>query len=169
VAQRLNGAVRFDLPPGPVGNTGQTSWVYGWRTPRLGCMYRDELNRFGENSTRIFVPVEALQCDLFIHNTLPFAETLRGALYSQLAGGTYDGPGGQADELPIRERITRLRGSPPVAATPLLPRYADWVRWAFERLDCDAREFTAFRFVMKYPPIPTIFVLRYALAERGAT
>jgi hypothetical protein len=164
--QHLPDATRFELPRGPVGKTAVATWVYGWRTPRLASRFRDEINRFGEHATRVFLPVETLQCDLYVHESLPFATQVRAVLYSQLAGGPYAGPRRPCDELPLREQVTALGGRPPVVATPLLPRYAEWMRWAFEKLDWDAREFAAFRFVMKYPPIPTVLVLRYTLPER---
>lgn len=161
------GALHFELPPGPVGRTGLASWVYGWHTPRLASVYRDEMNQFGEYGTSVFVPVETLLCDLQIHRSLPFAHDVQRLLYSELAG-PYLGAAQRCDQLPVHEPLTTLGGSPPVVATPLLPRYSEWVHWTFEQLGWDARDFAAVRFVMKYPPIPTLLVLRYPLAERPA-
>jgi hypothetical protein len=159
------GTLHFELPPGPVGRTGLASWVYGWRIPRLASVYRDESNHFGEFGTSIFVPVEALLCDIQIHRSLPFANDVHRLLYSQLAGA-YMGAAQPCDQLPVREPLMSLGGWPPVVATPLLPHYSEWVHWTFRQLGWEARDFAAFRFVMKYPPIPTILVLRYPLTER---
>lgn len=164
---RRDDALCYAMPRGPVGRSGLSSWIYGWRTVRLASAYRDAVNRFGEHPMRVFVPVEALQCDLYLHRDLPFGESVRGILYSQLAGEQYDGADHAGDQLPLRESVTRLGGRPPVAASPLLPRYSEMIRWAFERLAWNARDFAGYRFTMKYPPIPTVFVLRYDLAERG--
>ena len=111
-----------------------------------------------------------MQCDVYLHSSLPVTESVRAILYSQLAGGTYAGRYRSCDELPLRDRLTALgRGRPPVMATPLLPRYADWTRWTFERLGWDAREFAGYRLVMKYPlDSHGVLVLRYALPEKPA-
>ena len=39
----------------------------------------------------------------------------------------------------------------------------------FEQAGWDAADFDGFRFVMKYPPMPTVAVLRYDLVERAAS
>ena len=167
-AQRMSDAIRFELPRGPVGRSGLATWVYGWRTLRLGSLYRDEVNHYGEHPTRVVVPVEAMQSDLYLHRSLPLHDHIRGALYSQLAGQPYMGADQARDELPVRERVEPLGGRPPVSSTPLIPRYSEIVRYSFERLGWDANEFLGYRFVMNYPPIPTVFVMRYDLAERPA-
>jgi hypothetical protein len=162
------GSMHFELPPGPVGRTALASWVYGWRAPRLASAYRDEVNQFGEHGTSIGVPVEVLLCDLHVHRSLPWAQPVQRVLYSELAG-PYMGAAQPCDELPVREPLASLGGWPPVVATPLLPRYTEWVRWTFDQLRWEARDFVAFRFVMKYPPIPSVLVLRHPLAQPPAS
>jgi hypothetical protein len=167
VPVRSGAMVRFELPRGPVGRSATSSWVFGARIPRLGSLFRDELNRYGQHSTRLYVPVEHLLVDLFVHRRLPLAADLSAALFSQLTGESFRGVAREADRLPLRDSVIELGGRPPVVATPLLPRYSELVRWTFERVGWDASDFTCRRLVIKYPPIPTVLVLRYALPERG--
>lgn len=164
VSQRSGCIVRYDIPRGPVGKSSLASWVFGARVPRIGRVRADEQNHFGQHSTRLFVPVESLFVDLFMHRALPFGAVQR-ALYSQLSGEHFAGLGRDGDRLPLREALTELAGRPPVVATPLLPRYSELVRYTFERVGWTASEFVCRRFVMRYPPIPTVLVLRYGLAQ----
>lgn len=166
VRVRSGAMVRFELPRGPVGRSAAASWVFGARIPRLGALYRDDLNRFGQHSTRLYVPVEHLLVDLFVHRRLPLGADLNAALFSQLTGEAFSGVARDGDRLPLRESVIELGGRPPVVATPLLPRYSELIRWTFERVGWDAGDFTCRRLVIKYPPIPTVLVLRYTLPDR---
>lgn len=38
----------------------------------------------------------------------------------------------------------------------------------FERLDCDPRDFTAYRLIVRYPPIPSVAILSFVLGEPPA-
>lgn len=166
VPVRRGGIVRYELPRGPVGRTALASWVFGARIPKLGMAYQDEHNRYGQHSTRLFVPVEHLFIDLFIHRSLPFASTVTRGLYSQISGEPFTGVAREGDQLPLRERIQEIGGRPPAVATPLLPRYSEMIRWTFDRVGWNAADFTCCRFAMRYPPIPTVLLLRYDLRTR---
>lgn len=166
VPMRSGPTVRFELPRGPVGRSAAASWVFGARIPRLGTLYRDDVNRYGQHSTRLYVPVESLLVDLFLHRGLPLGNDVSAALFSQLTGEQFRGVARAGDRLPLRDGVIELSGRPPVVATPLLPRYSEMIRWTFERLGWNAADFTCRRLVMKYPPIPTVLVLRYSLPER---
>jgi hypothetical protein len=64
--------------------------------------------------------------------------------------------------------LQELGSSPPVVATPHIAEYPRIVESVYDRLGWSAEDFTGYRFVMRYPPIPTLLVLRYDLPERGA-
>lgn len=162
VPVRVDRAVRYELPKGPVGRRSLASWVFGAKVPRIGRVQRDERNRFGQHSTRLFVPVENLLIDLFVHRDLPFHDFER-ALVSQLAGEQFAGVLREGECLPLHEPLLEVGGRPPVVATPLMPGYSELVRWTIERVGWNSDRFTCRRFVMRFPPIPTVVVLRYAL------
>jgi hypothetical protein len=164
------GGMRYDLARGPVGNTARMNWIFGWHGHRFACMDRDERNTFGEHATRVFVPVETLLCDLFVHRDLRFAMTPRVALHGQIAGGMpYPASGRDRDRIPFTESIQEIGGRSPVVATPLVPRYPEMVGRVLERLGWRPGDFRGFRFQMKYPPLPSVAVLRYDLPERPAS
>ena len=49
--------------------------------------------------------------------------------------------------------------------TPELPQYRGMVESVFRRLTWNPTDFSVFRLEMRYPPIPTLAVLRYALPD----
>lgn len=160
---RFPGGVRYELGPGPVGNTGRASWVFSVVQRRVASMYRDARNDVGEHATRVFVPAEMLQCDLYVHRDLAFPLPPQTLLYSQLAGTMYPGPRGGGDRLPLAETVAAIGSCPPVPATPWMSRYSAMIEHAFQQGGWNADEFHGFRFAMRYPPIPTVAVLRYPL------
>jgi hypothetical protein len=52
-------------------------------------------------------------------------------------------------------------------STPLIPEYPKMVQSVFDHLSWDARDFAAYRFSMRYPPIPAVCVVSFPLAERS--
>jgi hypothetical protein len=47
-----------------------------------------------------------------------------------------------------------------------MPRYRAMIQSVFDRMGWNAQDFYGFRFTMRYPPIPTVAVFRYSLAQR---
>jgi hypothetical protein len=165
----IPGGARFELPRGPVGNSGLMSLVYGWCDRRFASMYRDATNIHGEHTVRVLVPSEALIADLLVHRSLEFAHHPEAMLYGMLAEATYSPTGRRdRDRLPLSERAYSIGAGPPTVATPLIPRYPDMVARVCERMQWDARDFIGVRFMVKYPPIPTTAMLRFELPERPA-
>jgi hypothetical protein len=163
----IPGGLRYELTSGPVGNTAQMTWIFGWYSPRFASMYRDEHNQFGEHPTRVFIPTETLMCDLFVHEALSFAMDPRFALHAQIyAGPTYPATGRDRDLVPFAERVVEISARPPAVATTLIPRYPEMVSRVFARMGRSAREFRAFRLVMEYPPMPSVALFRYDLPAR---
>lgn len=159
-------SLRFELPVGPVGNTALMDWVFGWFMRGFASRYRTEINRVAEHSTRVFVPTELLVCDLQVHRSLDFALNPEPFLYSQLAGPSAYPKWREQDALPIVESMRSIGERLPVVATPHIPEYSRIVRRVYERLGWDGRDFHGFRLTMRYPPIPSVLILRSPLPER---
>lgn len=164
VANERPGGVRVELAPGPVGSTAQMTVVFGRLSRNFGTIRATQPGDVGEHPTRNFIPAELLMCDLYAHRDLEFAHRPRAVLYSRLAGGPdYPWSGRDCDLLPMRERVTPLGDYPPMVVHPAIPNYAAMVERLFATGGWDLRDFRGFRFVMRYPPVPTILVLRYDL------
>ncbi len=161
----LRNGTQYELSDGPVGHSAAFTCVFGTFTRQFACWHRDELNQFGEHPTLLFTPSELLIGDVFIHRDLPFELPPEAALYS----GLFDGvdaawSGRESDRMALAETVLDL-GSPPIIATPQIPRYPQMVQAVCDRLDWSVKDFRAYRLMMKYPPIPTVLVLRYPLPE----
>jgi hypothetical protein len=159
---------RYQLPPGPIGNPGRHTWIYGELTRRFASIYRDESNDVGEHAVPIQMPFEWLLCDLQVHRTLEFALEPRAVAYSQLLTGPEPSGDTECDQLPLAEPVRSIGNGPAIVATPLVPRYPEMVERVFDSAGWNPDDFHGFRFVMKYPPMPASIVLQHDLAEQPA-
>ena len=128
--------------------------------------YRSEDDTIGEHVARMSTPVEVLVHDLFVHQDLKHAFAPDVGLYSQLPGGPmYPGSGRNQGELPLHERVIDLGQGTSGLMTLEVPQYKVMLQSVYDRLGWDADAFHGFRFKMRYPPIPSLAVLRYDLPE----
>jgi hypothetical protein len=162
-SRTTDGGVRFELPPGTVGNTGACTCVNGWISRAAGCIRRTPDDQFGEHGIHWNTPTEVAVFDLFVHRSLTFAHHPKAVVYSQLPGGpTYPRDGHERGMLPLSEPLIEL-GAPPELTAPELPKYRSLVETATRALGFPTTDFVGFRLRLRYPPIPTMTVFRYAL------
>jgi hypothetical protein len=157
---------RYQLAPGEIGNPGRHTWIYGEQIRSFASIYGDANNLVGEHAVPIQMPVEWAICDLQVHKDLKFALSPRVAAYSKLATGPGPDEDMLCDQLPLAETVQSIGHCPPVVATPLVPRYPEMVQRVYDRMGWHADDFYGFRFVMKYPPMPTAIVMQHDLAVR---
>lgn len=165
-AVRLTGGTLYELCEGPVGNTSAFTCTLGWVERRFARKYRDERNSHGEHFAKLNTPCELVQFDLFVHRELEFAMPPQLLLRSQMELGQDFAPSAHRRfVLPHAEILQDLGSSPPVVATPHVPDYGRMVQFAADRMGHGLEQFRAYRLVLRYPPIPTVGVLRYPLLE----
>jgi ribosomal silencing factor RsfS len=166
-AQPTNkGAVRFEIGAGPVGITGSATCVTGWINRSTATYYAQPDDQFGELMVHLNTPVEVLIHDCYVHRSLDLhdPETL---VYSQLPGGlTYPSDGREFGILPIAGDIIDLGDGLTNLTTAEVPRFRPMVETALARIGHSASDFRGIRFRLRYPPIPTLSVMRYHLPER---
>lgn len=161
------GLVRFMLKEGPVGNTAAATVVFGWTYPTSASCFESYPDEKGEHGVMLTTPVESVVHDLFIHRSLTFAFGPTAHVYSQLPGGPqYPGSGPRAGLLPVGSDVVDLGAGPPDTTTPELPRYREMVELTTRRMGFQLNEFQAYRFRLRYPPIPSMAVLRHGLLRR---
>jgi hypothetical protein len=162
-----NHITRFELTEGPIGNTAAATCILGWIARGESNKYKSEGDVYGEHIVRLSTPVEVLYHDLYVHRSLGFAMKPEIFIYSDLPGGpTFPYDGLERGRLPVMEDVIDLGEGPPNAAAADLPNYRQMVDFAAERLGWSLNDFHGFRFRLKFPPIPTLCLYRYGLAER---
>jgi hypothetical protein len=161
------GGIELEVGEGPLGNHGRLTSVFGQIARRFASCYRDEVNTTGEQLVQWFTPVENSVIDMIVHRALPFAMPPSFNVYGHLTPywGT---PVSQhrREPLPLAETVQHLGEGPPMLATSLIPEYTAMTELVYERLGWDPRDFTAYRVIVKYPPIPSMAALSFPLAER---
>lgn len=155
---------RYMLSEGDIGNTAATTVVLGWVHRAAGLTHQSYPGEHGEHGITLSTPAEEVVRDLYIHKDLAFAFDVTASAYSQLPGGPqYPVSGKEAPQLPIPTDIIDLGSASKTTTAPGVPRYAEMVEFAAERLGNSLGDFHAFRFRLKYPPIPSMVVLRHSL------
>lgn len=162
-----DGYTRYQLAPGPIGNGGLNTWVYGELVRGFAPIYADAHNTVGEHAAGVHIPAEWLVCDFQVHESLGFAHTPRAVQFSELASGPAPGAGSEWSRLPMAESVESIGRGPPVVPTPLVPGLPEMVGRVYERMGWDARSFRGYRLVMRYPALPSTVMIQHDLAERG--
>lgn len=161
-----DGFVRYELVEGRIGNTAAETCIIGIFGRRFLRRIAREGDTIGEHVARLYTPVEMLIHDLFVHKDLSYAFSPDVALYSQLPSHAPFPTGGREKGLlPLWERVHDLGRGSSAVLTPELPQHHEMIKSVFDRLKWSPDDFHVFRFEMRYPPIPTLAVLRYTLPQ----
>jgi hypothetical protein len=163
---RLGGVTQYMLRPGPVGNRGLQSWVFGEYVRGFASKYRDEQNEFGEHALPVSVPTEWLMCDLQVHKDFAFAFEPKVYAHAFFSGDSTKVTESELTQLPLSETVQSIGSNPPVVATPLLMEYPKIVDCVYERLGWVGKDFVGYRFLMKYPPLHAHMIMQHGLCDR---
>jgi len=163
------GTLRYMLCEGDVGNTAAATVIVGWVHRVAAPIHESYPGECGEHGITLSTPVEEVVRDLYIHRDFAFAFNPTAHVYSLLPGGPqYPAAGESAPLLPVPTDVTDLGASPPDTTTPGAPRYREMVEFATAQCGYTLNDFRAFRYRLKYPPIPSMLVLRHALLPMQA-
>ena len=161
----IEGGTELVLGEGPVGNTATANCLTAVVAEGFAPRHAAESDMHASLWTNLHTPVEALQYDLLLHRDLGFGTPTAHLLSAMETAHEPQLQWNEDDTLPLTERVERLGAGPPVMASPLFPRYhelaADAVRYAGH----DPEQYEGWRFVLRYPPIPTRAVLRFSLPQ----
>ncbi|MBY0313353.1 MAG: hypothetical protein K2W85_14890 [Phycisphaerales bacterium] len=166
VIENPRGVFRHMLDEGAVGNTASATVCLGWISSRSAPVHESYPDETGDHVVIVSTPAEELFHDVFVHNDLAWAFDVSAHLYGQLPGGPqYPTSGPDAPKLPVPTDIIDL-GSPPQIVTQDIPRYDEMITLGARRLGHELTSFRAFRYRLRYPPIPTMSVIRHPLLKR---
>ena len=148
----------LELPEGPVGNTASLDCIYGAKLLGFDPTHRDEHNDTTGQVINIITPVEHLHLDFLFHESLEWLCDGEFGVYGLMSGGANDLSWmRESNRMPIPNQLTDLGKSVlEAAATPHVPNYRALVEHAFTQAGWNPAEFFVRRFVMTYPPIPTV-------------
>lgn len=165
--RRGSGPTRFQIAEGPVGMTGSATCMMGWLHRATASIYATPDDQFGDLVVFMNTPAELVIHDLYVHKSMPFAHHPQSLVYSQMPGAAvYPQDGRELGILPIEgERIDLGYGLTNLT-TPEVPRFRSMVEAATSRLGHAMADFVGIRFKLRYPPIPSVGVFRFALLKR---
>jgi len=163
------GGVRFEMTQGSVGNTAAATVILGWVDRSVVSAVETFPGECGEHGVFLSTPVESVAHDLLIHKALVFANNPTSHLYSELPGGPkYPSDGEDLGQLPFHESVQDLGVGPPELITPEIPRYRELAEKGAASLGYSLDDFRGYRLRFNYPPIPSLAILRHALAKPKA-
>ena len=155
--------INFELPEGPVGNTGAMTCVTGTIHRHLPY-YRSPSDTMGIHQVICDLPAELLIFDLFIHNSFTFAMPPHMALHSDLGiCGPHRVSTSDSKSLPVYETLQDLGCGPLPVATPDVANYNQMVKAMFDRVGWRPSDFHGYRVKIAYPPCPASISLSYEL------
>ncbi len=158
---------RIELDRGEIGNAGACDVVLGWKWPATASIYESTPNERGELGIHLSTPVESSILDVFVHKSMGFAMRPEAGLFSELpADPSYPAEGGRASPLAVSTDIIRLGAADADIATSDVPDYGDIVRFGAEKMGVSPEELFGFRYRLRYPPIPTIAMMKHPLLRR---
>ncbi len=164
VENGTDGFVRYQLLDGPIGQTAATTCFIGILGKRFVRRTSTVGDTIGEHNVRLYTPVEHVVHDLLVHKDLEHALQPEAFLYSQLPNlPAYPDGGREQGRLPLPESVQDLGFGPPDLILPELPRYRRMTESLTSRAGWNLNDFHGFRLSMRFPPIPTLAVLRYPL------
>ncbi|WP_077036942.1 hypothetical protein [Pelomonas sp. KK5] len=147
------------LAPGPVGNAGQISCLFG-KVLRHMPHVRSEADQFSRFMCYLNVPSEVAIFDLFVHRSMAEMMPPSVTLSSQIE---VHEPDAERSRLPLHEPLIELGVPSPAPLTLEVPRHAELMELVMTRMGWSSDEFIGFRLRMNYPPLPAALVMRYEL------
>ena len=157
---------RFILPPGRVGSEASASFCFGDVVHAIGTVFAECENDNAESHTIVDLPVEWLLVDMYVDKSLPFNQPPTMSLYNCLTGHDgHPGPDREPLRMPCHESVINIGDDPSGWSTPLLPRHRDMISWTIHQLGRRADQFKAYRFQIRYPMIPTAWVMKLPLVQ----
>jgi len=156
----------YEIEPDLIGNAGAVTCVFGGIARHSASRYRDESNLRGGLIFELFTPVEFVMVDLFIHRDLPFTMPPEVSLFDRLSCPRgYNPDMDEKRQLPHSNEVVSLGSGTTGCSTHRIPGYLNMLDKVTSKLGYASEEFSAFRFSMNFPPIPSAVIMRFDLLE----
>ncbi len=149
-----------------VGKDSSVTCILGdvWRNT-IGH-YQDAHNQHNQALVKVRTPVEVLIHDVLVYEGM-FGRIKPDVIvlsdHHDTSGSLV---GREGDWLEMGVSVTYLGQGPTVLYTPNVPRYAEMVQYAFDRLGWDGEKFDVYRCRVEYPVMPSSVVVRFDLPQK---
>jgi hypothetical protein len=154
------GWTRYELPPGPVGNTNLETIVYGVYLERMGEVADPDPDATVEIGSQCTTPTELMQVDLLLHRGLGWGAPESAQLYGMLDGRSpFHRQGREGRALPLEVEIESLGTGLGQLDAEGVPRSAELAAFLLERAGWDPADFEVYRVSVPHPPMPTSLLL----------
>ena len=159
---------RFDLCEGPIGNAGLLTCVIADRLVKWQEKY--QIPGKDEYMGALFdlvTPLENMLFDVFVHKDLPLPGPPECTLFDRLtAPRGFDPENDASRQLPLSNKVLRLRPGLMGNASAHYPRYSQLMEYVFNKTGLIPEDFQGYRLSIRYPQIPTAADLQWRLPER---
>ncbi len=156
----------YEIQPDLIGNAGATSLVFGGISRRSAARYRDDSNDRGGLIYELFTPAEFVNVDMFLHRDLPYKMPPYVSIFDRLSSPRgYNPDMDERRQLPLSSRVLSLGNGISGCSTLKIPEYLPMLERVMNKIGFDTNEFKAYRFSMKFPPIPSAIIFRFKLPE----
>lgn len=154
----------YEIESDLIGNAGAASIVLGGIARDSAGLYSDQNNKRGGLIYELFTPSELVRVDLLVHKDLPYDMPPDVSLFDRLSCPRgYNPDMDERGQLPLSSSIVSLGSGISGCSTPRIPRYLHMLEKVIGEFGHDPDMFRAYRFALKYPPVPSAVILRFNL------
>lgn len=155
---------RFELAPGPVGNAGQATVVFGTYLRHLYPRMQTPEHSHAAFTVLLETPVERIIFDMFVHRDIPLDALPTAHLCARLNISHFPSDKEIARmAMPLAEAPFSLGRGASGALTPHIPWYPRLVSFVCDRIGHAPEDFVGSRYELTYPPIPTVLLREFPL------
>jgi hypothetical protein len=161
-----NEGMFYEIQPDLIGNAGATTFVLGGISRHSAARYRDDNNDRGGLIYELFTPAEFVNVDMFLHRDLPYEMPPGVSIFDRLSSPRgYNPDMDERRQLPLSSGILSLGTGISGCSTLKIPNYIPMLEQVMNKIGFDKDDFKAYRFSMKFPPIPSAIIFRFNLPE----
>jgi hypothetical protein len=114
----------------------------------------------------LFTPAEFVNVDMFLHRDLSYNMPPDVSIFDRLSSPRgYNPDMDERRQLPVSSGILSLGNGIAGCSTLKIPEYLPMLEHVMGKIGFDPNDFKAYRFSMKFPPIPSAVIFRFKLPE----
>lgn len=163
---------RVDLPDTGFGNAGALTTVFGdinraASNIRENCRWRAPGMDYHASMNDLYTPTERVVHDVFLHRDLKDFGQPEVMLLDRLSASRgYNPTIDEHSRLPLSTRAIRISARSGGTSIPEYSEYPELLKFAFDSVRWNAEDFYGYRFMLKFPTVPSATVVRFTLSDK---